>query len=52
MSIIYDRIAPEHFTKQLGKNGCFDALVRFAKEEPLLGLQFRGGPEIGPSITL
>lgn len=52
MSITYDRIAPEHFTAQLGKSGCFDPLVRFAREEPLLDLQFRSGSGTEPRITL
>ena len=52
MSITYERTIPEHFVVQLGKAGCFDSLVRFAKEEPLLDLQFRSGPDTEPRITL
>jgi hypothetical protein len=52
MSISYDRIAPDYFTKELAKAGCFDRLVRFANEEPLLDLQFRSAREAEPRVTL
>jgi hypothetical protein len=52
MSISYDRIAPDYFLRWLTHGGCFDSLVRFAKDEPLLDLQFRGGGKAEPRITL
>jgi hypothetical protein len=52
MSVDYNRTVPLEFSEQLKRGGNFDPLVRFAMEEPLLDLQFRGDPNRDPRVTL